>query len=113
MRAWIIGIFCLVVVSSTWAVVMKESPMVTVIGKLIRVAAIGGETTGWALELESDLKFDSKRLKRIEVDPADKRIEEFEDKRVEVKGRLSWGGGGPERGYYPIIEIKTIRKLKP
>jgi len=49
-------------------------------GKLTKVVAIGGETTGWALDLESDLKIDRTKVKRIDVDPGRENVEKFKDK---------------------------------
>ncbi len=111
MKAWLTGILCLFIVSASWAQERKTS-VITITGKLIQIMAIGGETTGWAVELESDLRIDTQKIKRIEVDPAGKKLGGYKDKRVEVKGRLTLGGGGPERGYYPVIEIEGIRELK-
>ncbi|HKF25055.1 MAG TPA: hypothetical protein VKB24_03740, partial [Candidatus Acidoferrum sp.] len=36
-------------------------------GKLTRVMGIGGETTGWALELKSDLTIEGQTFRSIEV----------------------------------------------
>ena len=37
------------------------------IGKLTHVVGIGGETTGWALELKSDLTIEGQTFRSIEV----------------------------------------------
>jgi hypothetical protein len=81
--------------------------MITVTGKLVRIAAIGGETTGWAIDLESPLEIDDKKLDRIEVDPGDQNISGFEDRQVEVTGKLE-KRQGIERGAYPVIVIEEI-----
>ncbi|MBI2445795.1 hypothetical protein HYV43_05385, partial [Candidatus Micrarchaeota archaeon] len=62
-------------------------------------------------ELEKEINFDGKKLRRIEVDPTTQEVTGFTDKRVEIKGRPTWIGGGPERGFYPIIEVASIREL--
>jgi hypothetical protein len=36
----------------------------TVTGKLIRVMAVGGESTGWVLELDSAIQVDGKQVVR-------------------------------------------------
>src|SRR5215831_341167 len=45
---------------------------VTVMGKLIRVMAVGSETSGWAIQTESEITIDGKKLDSIEVDYPDK-----------------------------------------
>jgi hypothetical protein len=74
---------------------------------LLAFVSIAGETTGWAIDLESPLEIDGKRLDRIEVDPGNKNIERFEDRQVEVTGTLE-KRKGIERGIYPVIVIEGI-----
>jgi hypothetical protein len=85
--------------------------LITLKGKLLRVANPGGESASWALELDGGVKFDGKKLQRIEIDPLTHEIGEFESKRVEIKGRPAWTEGSPERGFYPIIELANIREV--
>jgi len=40
---------------------------ITVTGKLDRVMAIGGESTGWAIQLDSEAAIDGKQVNSIEV----------------------------------------------
>lgn len=81
------------------------------LGKLTRVFAIGGETTGWSLQLESERKVDGTTVKQIEVDPRPRgiRLEPFENKRVEITGTLTWRSG-VERRRYPVVVIETVRE---
>ena len=83
---------------------------ITVQGTLHLMAAIGGETTGWSLRLDQPLKVkEGMRVGQIEIDPGRKHLDPFEGQRVEIAGVLSWKTG-IERGPYPVVVIKTIRK---
>ena len=87
--------------------------MERIVGKLQRVVAVGGETTGWAIQMEAEQKIGNIRLKQIEVDPAPRKIQlgGFLNKRVEVTGRLI-SRQGVERGERPVIVIETIQELE-
>ena len=81
-------------------------------GKLVRVVAIGGETTGWAVRLDSERQVGEVTIRQVEVDPAPRqvRLESFQDQRVEITGTLTWRRG-VERKKYPVVIIETIREL--
>lgn len=79
----------------------------TVTGKLTRVAAIGGETTGWAVVLDKPRQIGGKVLKRLEIDPAGRKLGNFENKHLEISG--TWQSRtGIERGKYRVLVIKNI-----
>ena len=85
--------------------------MITITGKLVKVVAIGGETTGWAVDLDSSLEVDGKRLNRIEIDPNGKKIDGFNNKRVEIVGVLK-KRSGIERKEYWVILVNRIQEIK-
>src|SRR5580700_10778182 len=65
-------------------------PQKTVTGKLGRVMAIGGESTGWAIQLDSETTIEGKRVGSIEVDYSNsERLEKLADKHVKANGTLS------------------------
>jgi len=66
----------------------EEQKMITVTGKLVRVVGIGGESSGWAIQLESEIKIEGKPVKSIEVNHQTKRFEKLDNKRVEATGKL-------------------------
>ena len=117
---WMRAVLCLLIVPCTWSLEQKngqpekDSAMDPIVGKLTRVFAIGGETTGWAVQLESERKINDAEVKQIEVDPAPRKIQldTFEDKQVEITGTLTWRQG-VERGEYPVVVIETIREREP
>lgn len=87
--------------------------MITVSGKLDKVAGIGGETPGWAIELDADLEVTKgmRKVKHIEVDPNGKGIDALNGKHVEMTGSLAWRHG-VERGDYPVLMIEAIKEIK-
>jgi hypothetical protein len=63
---------------------------ITVTGKLIRVMAIGSETTGWAVDLDKPRQLGDKTWKRLEVDPAGQKFRaNFENTATGAYARLA------------------------
>jgi len=85
--------------------------VMTITGKLVKVPNERGESTGWVVELDRDVRFDGRLLARIEVDPLTHEIGEFTEKRVEIKGRPAWMEGDAERGFFPILELSAIHEI--
>jgi hypothetical protein len=82
------------------------------LGKLERVMAIGGESTGWAVQLDAETVIDGKKVTSIEVaynNPT--RLEALEDKHVEVRGVLSHRQG-VESGERTVLVVSSIRRAK-
>jgi hypothetical protein len=113
MRFWTIGVICFLMVSCTYAQKEGEQGTITVTGKLARVVAIGGETTGWAVKLDSPLEVEGKKLGQIEVDAGggSKKMSELENKQVQITGTLE-KRQGVERGEYWVIAAKEIQEVK-
>ncbi len=111
MRLWMIGMICLLTVSYGYSQEKGGQEPITVTGKLVKIVAIGGETTGWAVEIDSPLEVDGKRLNRIEIDPNRKKIDSFNNKRVEVIGTLK-KRSGIERKEYWVIMVNKIREIE-
>jgi hypothetical protein len=87
-----------------------EVPMetITVTGRLVRLMAIGGETTGWGIDLDEPRLIKGTVLKRLEVDPAGARMADFDNRGVEITGSLQQRSGIERRGYWVLVakEIK-------
>lgn len=85
---------------------------VTLTGKLIRVAAIGGETTGWALELDKPLNINFSPWKFIGIDIGDIKINlaAFEGDTVKVTGKLVKRNGIERESYYWVIKVETFSR---
>jgi len=85
---------------------------ITVTGKLVRAMAIGGESTGWALELASATTIEGKPVTSIQVsDRKTGELEKLENKRVRAKGQLTHRHG-VETGEQPVLEVSSIKEAK-
>lgn len=81
---------------------------ISVTGKLTHVMAIGGESTRWAIQLESEITVDSKQVNSIEVDYSEtKKLEKLENKRARATGRLSHRHG-VETGDRSVLKVSSI-----
>ncbi len=89
----------------------QKQKMTRVTGKLERVVGIGGETTGWAIQLESPLRIEGKPVKSVEISGLTELMGKLENKRVEASGKLSYRSG-VERGRWPVLEVSTIQEAK-
>lgn len=80
--------------------VVAQDQKLTVTGKLIRVMAIGGESTGWAVQLESEISIQGKQVDSIEVDSHEgQKLEKLANMRVRATGTLTQRHGVGDR--YP------------
>ena len=84
---------------------------ITVTGKLIRVMAIGGEASGWSLELKHQITLAGKKMRSVEVTGSPEELEKLRDQRVTVLGALVHHTG-MERGDYRVLEISSIHAVK-
>ncbi len=92
----------------------QEAPpakKITITGKLTRVMAIGGETSGWSLELKHRITLQGKKLRSVEVTGPAAELEKLKDQRVTVEGTLAHHTG-MERGDYMVLEVSSIRAVK-
>ena len=83
--------------------------LISVRGKLTSVMAIGGETTGWAIELQKPIEVEGKQLRQIEIDGDRQAWPSLEGKVVEARGKIAFREG-VERGRYPILQVESIRE---
>ncbi len=82
----------------------------TVTGTLSRVMAIGGESTGWTIQLDSEATIDGKQIHSIEIDSRKtKKLEKLENKHVEATGSLSHRHG-VETGERTVLALSSIKE---
>ena len=81
-------------------------------GKLTHVMGIGGETTGWALELNSDLTIEGQTFRSIEVSGPTKKLVQLADQEVKARGVIKHRHG-VERKDWPVLEVSSIWLKKP
>ena len=84
---------------------------IAVTGKLSRAMAIGGESTGWTIELDSETTIDGKPMHSIEISyPKSEKLEQLANKHVKAKGKIGHRHG-VETGDRTVLEVKTIREI--
>jgi heat shock protein HslJ len=84
----------------------------TVTGKLSRAMAVGGETTGWVIQLESEMTIDGKQINSIELDyHKTGKLEKLQNQRVQVVGTLSHRQG-VETGERTVLVASSIREAE-
>jgi heat shock protein HslJ len=85
---------------------------ISVTGRLARAMAIGAETTGWVLELESAITVGGKQLNLIQVSyPKTKKLEKLANKRVSATGTLG-RVSGVETGEQPVLNVSSIKEAE-
>ena len=91
----------------------KEDPRrtITVKGKLDRVMAIGGESTGWSIHLSEEITIDGKQLTSIEIDyPNAKKLVKLENREVKATGTITYRHG-IETGERPVLKVSAIKGI--
>jgi heat shock protein HslJ len=90
----------------------EPAKKITVTGKLTRVMAIGGESTGWAIQLEPETTIEGKQVDSIEIDyPNTGKLEKLVNHRVKVTGMVSHRQG-VETGERTVLVVSSIREAK-
>jgi heat shock protein HslJ len=84
---------------------------ITVTGTLTRAMAIGGESTGWSIQLDSEISIGGKQVQSVEVEAQGKNLEALNDKHVRATGKVSHRQG-VERGDRIILAVSSIREIK-
>jgi hypothetical protein len=108
-----LGMVLLLACSIAVAQTQPPTVKVTVSGKWARVMAIGGESTGWAVQLDEHTPVDGKEVTTLEVKFGDpKQAEKYENKRVKVRGTVTHRHG-VETGDVMVLDVTSIKSLKP
>jgi len=80
-------------------------------GKLVKVMAVGAETTGWAIEFEQEVSFGGNGVHSIEVEGDLKKLGKLENKKVTVKGSIVHRSG-TERKDRMVFVVQKIKEWK-
>jgi len=77
-------------------------------GKLVKVMAMGAETTGWAIQFEDEVSFGGKPTHAIEVEGDGKKLGKLENKKVTAKGTIVHRSGveSKDRMVFAVQKIK-------
>src|SRR5271156_727858 len=107
-----LSIALILVLSCVCSQGQERTQKITITGKLSHAMAIGGESTGWAIQLESEASIDEKKVSSIEVDYAKTRkLEKLDSKRVTATGSISHRQG-VETGERPVLVVSSIKEAK-
>lgn len=92
--------------------IAATNPKITVTGKLERVMATGGESTGWAIQLDSKTAIEDRRIESIEVEyRKTRKLEELAEKHVRATGKVSHVHG-LETGDRLVLSVSSIQEIK-
>ena len=80
-------------------------------GKLVKVMAVGAETSGWAIEFEQEVSFGGNAVHSIEVEGDAKKFGKLENKKVTVKGSIAHRSG-TERKDRMVFVVQKIKEWK-
>jgi hypothetical protein len=112
----IAGLSASVILAFACVVYLSAQPReqeITVTGKLVRVMAIGAESTGWAIEFEAATDIDGKPLSSIQISYRKTgKLEKLENKRVKASGKLTYRQG-VETGQQRVLDISSMKEAKP
>lgn len=85
---------------------------ITVTGTLVRVAAIGGESTGWSIESAAPIPVMGKEVHSIEVECNDAgKLSRLENKRVKASGKMV-ERREVETGRRSILKISKLKETE-
>ncbi len=99
------------VLASIYLQAQQPEQKITLTGKLVRAMAIGGESTGWALELESPINIGGKPVNSIQVDYRNTgKLEELQNKHLRATGKLAHREG-VETGEQPVLKVSSIKEV--
>jgi formylmethanofuran:tetrahydromethanopterin formyltransferase len=85
---------------------------VAVTGTLARAMAIGGESTGWSIQVHPEITVDGKPVHSIEISYKDaQKLEQLANKRVKATGKLT-PKHGVETGDRAVLEVSSIKESK-
>lgn len=84
---------------------------IILLGKLTRAVGIGGETTGWSLELKSETTIEDQKLTAIEVSGFAKKLDKLANQNVKARGFVKHHQG-VERKDWPVLELTGIRAVQ-
>ncbi len=86
----LMGILLAVVMLSVgiWTAAQDKPEVVEVTGILVKVSAVGADTTGWELHFPNAMDIGGKTTKAVEVDGDPHKFQKLENLRITVRGYL-------------------------
>ncbi|HXH68671.1 MAG TPA: hypothetical protein VNI81_15830 [Candidatus Limnocylindrales bacterium] len=80
-------------------------------GNLVKVMAVGAETSGWAVEFEKEVSFGGNGVHSIEVEGDAKKLGKLENKKVVVKGTIVHRSGVESKDRM-VLMVQKIKEWK-
>lgn len=71
-----------------WAAAQEKPEVVELTGILVKVSAVGTNTTGWELHLPNEMNVGGKMTKAVELDGDPHKFQKVENLRITVKGQV-------------------------
>ena len=107
----VMAVMGLVMVCACFRIAAQGTPVegtVEATGKLLKVMAMGAETTGWAIQFEDEVSFGGKPTHAIEVEGDVKKLGKLENKKVTAKGTIVHRSGveAKDRMVFVVEKIK-------
>ncbi|HET7109002.1 MAG TPA: hypothetical protein VFI38_19465 [Candidatus Acidoferrum sp.] len=69
-----------------WTAAQDKPGVVEVTGILVKVSAVGADTTGWEMHLPNEINIDGRMTKSVEVQGDPHKFQKLENLRITVKG---------------------------
>jgi hypothetical protein len=69
-----------------WAAAQDKPEVVEVTGILVKVSAVGTNSTGWEMHLPNEVNIDGRMTKAVELDGDPHKFQKLENLRITVKG---------------------------
>ena len=88
-----------------------DTPYLDEVGRIIRVSAIGGETSGYALKVRNGISINGTVYKQIELDPNGFNLRPLMFQKVHVAGPVATRTG-VERGTYLVLVVEQIERAR-
>lgn len=98
-----LGLSCLLLQAQT------QEQRITVTGRLGRSMAIGAETTGWSVDLDTPVSIEGKPVRSLEIAYSQaETLEKLVNQQVRAKGRLVQQHG-VESGDRMVLQVSSIK----
>jgi len=69
-----------------WTAAQDKPEVVEVTGILVKVSAVGADSTGWEMHLPNEVNIDGRMTKAVEVQGDPHKFQKLENLRITVKG---------------------------
>ena len=86
-----------------------KAEVIELTGILVKVSAVGAETTGWELHLSSPVMIDGKSMQAVELEGDANKFQKLENLRIGVKGIVTHRQGTEMKDRI-VIKVQKIKE---